>query len=49
MPGRWIVTEGMPAQGLAWGTGPAAERYLNNIQETPPDELLTEIAIPIDG
>lgn len=39
--------EWIPAAGLRPATAPCLEVYLNCPQNTPPDELLTEIWIPV--
>lgn len=38
----------LPEKGYALRDEPGAERYLNNPQDTKPEELLTEIYIPVE-
>lgn len=40
--GQWI-----PQQNRQLGDGPCLERYLNDPNTTPPEELLTEIMVPL--
>lgn len=45
---RRFRSEWIPAAGLREGAGPSFERYLNMPGEVPPQELRTELHIPID-
>lgn len=44
---RKLYGEWLPASGYELGDGPCLEIYLNCPDTTPPDELLTEIRIPL--
>jgi len=51
LPGAWkkVSTELMPASGLRRRRGaPSYERYLNDPSQVPPEQLLTEICIPVE-
>ena len=43
-----LLGEWLPASGHRMGAGPSYERYLNNPSDVPPEELRTEICIPLD-
>jgi len=40
--GQWL-----PANNWEPGQGPCIERYLNNPQQTAPEDLLTDIHVPL--
>jgi AraC family transcriptional regulator len=42
-----LLGEWLPASGQQLGTGPSYERYLNNPSNAAPEELRTEICIPL--
>jgi AraC family transcriptional regulator len=42
-----LITQWMPAHGCQPDARPCYELYLNDPQSTPPDELLTEIHLPV--
>ncbi len=42
--GEWV-----PAQGREIRSAPSVERYLNDPNSTPPEQLLTEVAVPLEG
>jgi AraC family transcriptional regulator len=39
----------LPASGESYGTTPMFEVYLNSPMDTAPDDLLTEICLPLAG
>jgi AraC family transcriptional regulator len=43
-----VMGEWMPASGLTIRHAPTFEIYVNDPDNTPPDELLTEICIPVE-
>lgn len=45
---QWIGEVAFPSLGRECRDQPPFERYLNSPADTPPDELLTEICIPLD-
>ena len=44
---RWLYGQWLPTSGREPADGPPFEVYLNNPEDTPPDELITEIHIPL--
>lgn len=44
---RWLFGQWLPTSGREPGEAPPYEIYLNNCWELPPEELLTEIYIPL--
>ena len=42
-----LFSEWLPASGRDVGSGPALEFYRNRPEETPPEELLTDIYVPL--
>ena len=44
----WCESVGLPALGASWTRGLAAELFLDDPDETPPEDCRTEILIPID-
>ncbi len=49
LPGAWqrLVGEWLPESGETWGTGASLERYLNDPGQVPPEQLRTELRIPL--
>ena len=44
---RWLYGEWLPGSGYEAKSAPPLEVYLNDPQSTPPEELLTEIRVPL--
>ena len=44
---RWLYGEWLPASGHELGDAPCFEQYVNNPQDTPEEELLTAIHVPL--
>ncbi|WP_186046422.1 AraC family transcriptional regulator [Burkholderia gladioli] len=44
---RWLFQEWLPASGHAPAEAPSFERYLNDPRDTPAEQLLTEICLPL--
>jgi AraC family transcriptional regulator len=49
LPDTWarFLGEWLPESGERLGPGPSYERYVNDPRQTPKDQLLTEIYVPI--
>lgn len=49
LPDTWarFLGEWLPESGERLGSGPSYERYVNDPRQTPKDQLLTEIYVPI--
>ena len=49
LPDTWahFLGEWLPASGERLGSGPSYERYVNDPRQTPKEQLLTEIYVPI--
>lgn len=45
----WFYCDWLLASGEQIGDAPPFEEYLNDVQNTPPDQLLTDIYIPLAG
>jgi AraC family transcriptional regulator len=46
---RWLFGVWLPDSGYEAANAPAFEAYLNNPQQVPPTELLTDIHLPLEG
>ncbi|WP_186235998.1 AraC family transcriptional regulator [Burkholderia gladioli] len=44
---RWLFQEWLPASGRAPAEAPSFERYLDDPRDTPAEQLLTEICLPL--
>jgi len=49
LPNAWgeMVGKWLPASGYSFGASPGFELYLNDCTKVPPDELRTEICVPV--
>jgi AraC family transcriptional regulator len=45
---RWLYGTWLPGSGYEAANAPVLEHYLNNPQNVPPTELLTEICLPLE-
>jgi AraC family transcriptional regulator len=45
----WLGGNFMPSAGLIPRRAPAIEIYLNNPETTPPEQLLTDILLPVES
>ncbi len=46
---RWLYGQWLASSGREPADAPCFERYLNNPETTPPEELVTEIYVPLKG
>ncbi len=44
----WLGREFIPASGMHLRRSPALEIYLNDPERTPPEQLITDVLLPVD-